>query len=237
MKKRTKITLRTKIYLTIVALLALTGVFYAANPSIFVPPGNGVLRPISPAVNPTHFYVSQYENGDIKSVDCNGIGTLFGLLPIGQVLIEKYMAFAPANAVPPFTPGDLFATLQQKVYRATPPVGVFLPFADWSAVDGGCPNSDHSSITFDKVGTFGNKMIITCESGRIFTVDGTGGNAPPHVTHIADTTTPQHGVTFIEGPAVLPSSFGPLGGQIMVADDQHHQLYTIDNAGPPGNVN
>ena len=35
MKKRSKITLRTKIYLTIVALLALTGIFYAANPTPF----------------------------------------------------------------------------------------------------------------------------------------------------------------------------------------------------------
>jgi autotransporter-associated beta strand protein len=35
MRKRTKITLRTKIYLTIVGLLALTGVFYAANPAPF----------------------------------------------------------------------------------------------------------------------------------------------------------------------------------------------------------
>ena len=35
MKKRTKITLRTKIYLTIVGLLALTGVLYAANPIFF----------------------------------------------------------------------------------------------------------------------------------------------------------------------------------------------------------
>ena len=42
MKKRTKITLRTKIYLTIVGLLALTGVLYASNPSVFVMPGNGV---------------------------------------------------------------------------------------------------------------------------------------------------------------------------------------------------
>ena len=44
MKKRTKITLRTKIYLTIVALLALTGVFYAANPTFFtnVPFATGV---------------------------------------------------------------------------------------------------------------------------------------------------------------------------------------------------
>ena len=45
MKKRTKISLRTKIYLTIVGLLALTGVLYAANPSFFaavVPQATGV---------------------------------------------------------------------------------------------------------------------------------------------------------------------------------------------------
>ena len=35
MKKRTKISLRTKIYLTIVGLLALTGIIYAANPVTF----------------------------------------------------------------------------------------------------------------------------------------------------------------------------------------------------------
>ena len=35
MKKRTKITLRTKIYLAIVGLLALTGVLYASNPVQF----------------------------------------------------------------------------------------------------------------------------------------------------------------------------------------------------------
>src|SRR4029077_2615887 len=35
MEKGTKISLRTKIYLTIVGLLALTGVFYAANPAPF----------------------------------------------------------------------------------------------------------------------------------------------------------------------------------------------------------
>ena len=33
MKKRTKISLRTKIYLTIVGLLALTGIIYSVNPN------------------------------------------------------------------------------------------------------------------------------------------------------------------------------------------------------------
>ena len=59
MKKRTKISLRTKIYLTIVGLLALTGVFYASNPVPFssrVPFPTGVaaapdllLRPATPS--------------------------------------------------------------------------------------------------------------------------------------------------------------------------------------------
>ena len=47
MKKRTKITLRTKIYLTIVGLLALTGVFYAANPSKLATVPKSVAAPVA----------------------------------------------------------------------------------------------------------------------------------------------------------------------------------------------
>ena len=68
-------TPRTKIYLTIAGLLTLTGVLYASNPSVFVMPGHGVSRPISPAVfkaSPIfpdgQFYVTQYENGQIEMV-------------------------------------------------------------------------------------------------------------------------------------------------------------------------
>jgi hypothetical protein len=204
-------------------------VLYASNPTIFVSPGHGVDVPISPAVTQTQFFVSQYQNGQIDTVDCLGNGSFFSTI-VSTGLVEKYMAIAPAeSAAAGFNPGDLFVTRNQQVLKVTPPLNIFMPFADWSGVLGGCPNSDHSSLTFDKVGTFGNKMIIACENGRLFTVDGAAT-----VTHLADTTTLAHGITFIEGPAVLPSSFGPLHGQIMVADDQHHQLYTIDNL---GNVN
>jgi len=159
MKKR----IRTKIYLTIAGLLALTGILYAANPTVFVSPGHGVFQPISPAVTQAQFFVSQYEDGNIQMVDCNGNGSFFGALPDQSPMIEKYMAIAPAeSAAAGFTPGDLFVTLQQTVQKATPPVGVFMQFESWSGVAGGCPGSDHSAITFDKVGTFGNKMIITC---------------------------------------------------------------------------
>src|SRR4029077_8953083 len=236
MKKRTKISLRTKIYLTLVGLLALTGVFYAANPSPFVTSGHGVFQPIGMAADMTnggHLYVSQYEDNDIQVVDCNGNGTLFGTLPgTVQPLVEKYMALAPAeSAAAGFTPGDLFVTLSEQIFVAHPPSGTFTLFADLSGVLGGCPFSDHSAITFDKVGGpngFGFNMIITCENGRVWQVNNTG-----IVTHIADTTTVGH-ITNIEGPAVLPANFGPLGSQIMVADDLNNNVYTIDNM---GNVN
>src|SRR6478672_9633555 len=237
MKKRNKITLRTKIYLTVVGLLALTGVLYASNPSVFVMPGSGVDQPIGLAADPNHLFSSQYNDNQIKMVDCNGIGSLFGTLPapIPPILTEKYMAIAPAqSAAAGFTPGDLFITLSQAVFRARPSVsGTFTLFATWAGVDGGCPNSDHSAITFDKVGTFNNRMIITCENGRIFTIDAFGvppETMPPNVTHLTDTTVPGH-ITNIEGPAVLPASFGPLGGQIMVADDLNSNVYTINSAG------
>ena len=198
MKKRTKISLRTKIYLTLVGLLALTGVFYAANPSPFVTSGHGVFQPIGMAADKTnggHLYVSQYEDNDIQVVDCNGNGTLFGTLPgTVQPLVEKYMALAPAeSAAAGFTPGDLFVTLREQIYVAHPPSGTFTQFADLSGVLGGCPFSDHSAITFDKVGGpngFGFNMIVTCENGRVWQINNTGV-----VTHIADTTTVGHSQT------------------------------------------
>ena len=89
----------------------------------------------------------------------------------------------------------------------------------------GCPFSDHTAITFDHVGTFGFNMIVTCENGPVWTVDGSG-----NVTFIASTTDATH-ITHIEGPAIPPLSFGPLGGQILVADDENGQVYAIDNLG------
>ena len=137
MKKRTKITLRTKIYLTIVGLLALTGMLYASNPSPFVIPGHGVAVPIGLAADPTHLFSSQYFDNQIMMVDCNGNGTLFGTLPapIPPQLTEKYMAIAPAeSAAAGFTPGDLFVTLSEEVFKATPPSGTFTLFATWVGV-------------------------------------------------------------------------------------------------------
>ena len=94
MKKRTKITLRTKIYLTLVGLLALTGVFYAANPISLplVSPG-----PTGVAADPTHLFATQYlqptniSYGRLQR-ECHGVRDASGAWSLH---VEKYMAIAP----------------------------------------------------------------------------------------------------------------------------------------------
>src|SRR6266550_339292 len=95
MKKRTKITLRTKIYLTIGGLLALTGVLYAANPTPFV---FTIPLPTGVAAAPDLLLVSEYCSENIDQVDCNGNATLFATLPGFGSCREKYMTIAPSQS-------------------------------------------------------------------------------------------------------------------------------------------
>ena len=126
--------------------------------------------------------------------------------PVGPC-VEKYLAIAPTQSVAAgFTPSDIFITQGDDIYKFSG--GIITPFV----IGVGCPVSDHSSVTFDHEGTFENKMIVTCENGPVFKIDGAG-----IVEFIASTTGAS--IHNIEGPAVAPLSFGPLGGQILVADD------------------
>jgi len=160
MKKRTKISLRTKIYLTIVGLLAMAGIIYAATPFQFstFPGLTGV------AVSKTDLFTTGYAppNTDIYTLDCFGMQTTYQ----ASLAAEKYIAIAPAQSVnsgnppgsAPFMPRDIFVTYGDLIFRATPPgPNNFAFFAQIT-----CSETDHTGITFDKVGTFGNDMI-TCQ--------------------------------------------------------------------------
>ena len=94
---------------------------------------------------------------------------ILGQIPFGgPQCIEKYLAIVPKQSIPAgFTVKDVYITEGQDIYKFTYPAG---PISFFAQV--GCPFSDHSSITFDKEGTFGNKMIVTCENGPTWTVDG-----------------------------------------------------------------
>ena len=211
-----KITLRTKIYLTIVGLFALTGVLYAANPFPF---SSGVPFPTGVAAAPDILLVSEYCSENIDKIDCNGNATLFAQFPGFGSCREKYMTIAPSqSAAAGFTPRDVFATegsLVFKVHEGT--VTLFTAL-------GGCLASDHNGITFDHVGTFGFDMIVTCQEGNVFRVHGDGTE-----TQIAG----PFGVD-IEGPAVVPTGFGPHGGEIWVADEDGNAIHAVKNTNPPG---
>jgi hypothetical protein len=214
MKKRTKITLRTKIYLTIVGLLALTGVLYAANPTPFV---FTIPFPTGVAAAPDLLLVSEYCSEKIDQVDCSGNATLFATLPGFGSCREKYMAIAPSmSAAAGFTPRDVFVTEGDTVFKIDANTHAVTLFATLT----GCTSPDHNGITFDHFGTFGNDMIVTCREGNVFRVHGDGT-----ATLIAG----PFGLE-IEGPAVVPPGFGPHGGEIWVADEDANAVHAV---GPP----
>src|SRR5437867_10687796 len=224
MKKRTKITLRTKIYLTIVGLLSLTGVFYAqfppSHPTPFV---FTVPFPTSAAAARDLLLVSEYCSENIRKVDCNGFATLFATLPGFGSCQEKYMAIAPSQSGPPnntFTPRDVFVTEGPNVYKITG--GIVTLFA---GPIGGCLSSDHNGITFDHFGTFGFDMIVTCQEGSVFRVNGSGV-----ATQIAFPFQFPPGAE-IKSPAAVPIGFGPQGGKIWVADEANDAVHAISSAG------
>src|SRR5262249_32853937 len=209
-----KITLRTKITLTIAGLLVLAGVLNA-DPSLFVNVpvvfGPGQNGPIGVATTKTDLIVTEYCTQNVDTIDCMGNVTVLATIPDpspAAACLEKYVAIAPAqSANAGFTPRDIFVTQGADIYKIQG--STVTPFATIP----GC-GADHTGITFDHVGTsgFGYKMIVTCEGGGVWQVDSAG--TP---THIADT-----GSTTLEGPAVVPLSFGPLGGQIWVADENYN---------------
>ena len=209
---KTKITLRTKITLTTAALFAMAGIFYAASPTQFGS-ANGV---IGVAASKSDLIVTEYSTQNLDTIDCAGKVSLLATIPgpLGQSL-ERYVTIAPSQAANAgFTPRDIFVTQGAEVFK------VSNGSATHFATIPGC-GDDHTGITFDHVGTFGNNMIVTCQNGGVWSV-GSSGSA----SHIADVNGGE-----IEGPAIPPASFGALGGQILVADEDLGQVHAISNAG------
>ena len=203
----------TTITLTIAGLLAMAGIFYAANPGPFA----SLPAPIGVAAAGTDLIATEYCSQNLDKIDCLGNVSVLATIPgpVGPCL-EKYVAIAPAqsaNAVPPWSPRDFFVTQGTAVYKVTGSSATLF------ATIPGC-SADHTGITFDHFGTFGYNMIVTCESGQVSRVNSTGV-----VTPITNTGTQ------LEGPAVPPPSFGPLGGQILAADENHGKVHAIASDG------
>jgi len=231
MKKRTKITLRTKIYLTIAALLALTaGVFYAqfppSHPSPFTVglPAPSIPFPNGVAASPDLLLVTGYCDENIYSVACDASVSLYAMLPGFGSCREKYITIAPSqSAARGFNPRDVFVTEGPQLFKIDGNTHVVTLFTTIV----GCNASDHNAVTFDHFGSFNNDMIVTCQEGTVFRIDNLPGG--PHVTPIASIFPPGTGVA--EGAAVVPPGFGPHGGEIWAADEQNNSIHAIKNNG------
>src|SRR6266478_6946674 len=201
---------KTTISLTIAALLSLSGMVYAANHVLFsFIVGTFSAGPIGVAGSPDSLFATQFCDPQLLSIDCitglpSPVTTIPGF-PSGQCL-ERYMAVSPVQSVNAgFAPRDVYITQGNQIFKFTPPAGPLVSFTSLPA----CGN-DHTGITFDHVGTFGNKMITSCENGTIWTVDGVGTSSLVATLPINIEN---------EGPAVAPLSFGPFGGQILTTND------------------
>src|SRR5215471_19151990 len=159
-----KLPPRAKIALTTVGFLSLAGIFYAANPTPFAT----VNTPVGVAASTTNLIATEYCGHNVDTIDCEGNVTLLATLPGVSNCKEEYVTIAPAQSVNAgFTPRDIFVTQGPGIYKVTG--GTVTPFA--LMPDCG---DDHTGITFDHVGTFGYNMIVTCENGPVWQVDGTG---------------------------------------------------------------
>src|SRR6266576_1406738 len=205
---------KTTISLTIAALLSLSGMVYAANHVFFsFIVGTFSAGPIGVAGSPDTLFATQFCDPQLLSIDCvtglpSPIATIPGF-PSGQCM-ERYMIVAPlVSATAGFTPRDVFVTQGNDIFKFTQPAGPLVSFTSLPAC-----GDDHTGITFDHVGTFGNDMILSCKNGTIWKVDNLPGG--PHAFLVA--TLPINIEN--EGPAVAPSpSFGTYGGQILVTND------------------
>jgi hypothetical protein len=218
---------RTTISLTIAGLLTMAGMLYAATAIPFAFDGPlGQQGPIGVAAAPADLFISDYCNQPdlparafVRKVDCDGTLSVYATLPsdFQNNCYERYMALAPllsASATPaPFTPRDLFVTDGNKIWNVTPGNATLF------AVVPGC-GTDHTGITFDHVGTFGYNMIVTCDTGNVWKIDGNGAS-----TFVATAGAE------LEGPAVVPAAFGPFGGQIWAGDEVNGGVVAISNTG------
>src|SRR5438874_1043735 len=213
-QNKTTMNPRTKISLIIVTLIAAAGLFYGATPAFFTfaPSPTGI------AASPGKMYVTEYCDPRIDTISNTGMVTPFAaFLGNPSECKERYIAISPGLGT--WAPNDIYVTDGDVVHKISPDGLSVTTFATMT----GC-GYDHSGITFDHEGTFGFDMIVTCGSGDIWRVDSTG-TTPVLIANLG------LGDADYEGPAVVPQSFGPLGGQILVADEDGSAVHAIDSLG------
>jgi hypothetical protein len=221
MKRARKLALLTAGVLC-ATLAVLTGLASAATGTPFADVGTFPNGPIGVAVSSSQLLASEWCAPQIDSISDTGVVSPYATLPASAVpgCIEMYMAFSPGTNGWP-SAGNLFVGQANLIYQVGPGGGSVTLFATLPATQCNDPvEPPHTGITFDTVGTFGNDMIVTCANGQVWRVNAAG--TPTLVVSTG---------TFIEGPAVVPTSYGSLGGQIWVNNESNNEVDAVSTSG------
>jgi hypothetical protein len=187
------------------------------------------------AATPGRLYVTSPFCGNprtVLSIDSSGVVSGFATLPARPSgCFEDYIAVAgPADLSKPGFPSPtkggfisnyLYVAQGAQILQITPE-GVVSPFTTIPY----CGRS-HTGITFDLTGSFGYKMLVTCEGGKIWTVAATG--APTLVANVAAAL--GLASVLIENPNVAPQSFHPYGGHLFVAAEKLGKVLAVSPSG------
>jgi hypothetical protein len=174
-----------------------------------------VNTPIGVAVTSTRVLTALFISDKIKQIDSNGTVSNFADLPTTGRFVERYLAISPGLAG--FPKGYIYATVGQNVYQITPDGRTVTLCVNIPSM----PNGE-TGITFDTVGTFGHKMILTDRRGPVWTVDSC---TAPVVEQIGD-----FGLQ-IEGPLVVPVSLGRFGGWLWGGNEFQDGVYAMSKRG------
>ncbi len=187
------------------------------NPSTFVT----VNQPIGIAATQDGLLYTQYcvahpgEPTIFKVTDTGTPSVFAPTFPSAAGCVEKYLDVNPglgpwANKV-----RYVYVTQGSEVFEITPDGSTVTLFA---TIPSGV--TTHTGITFDRVGTFNNDMILTDITGNVFRVDSAGA-----VTQVANVN------ASIENPAVVPAALGPHGGEVWVAAESAGTVYSVSASG------
>jgi hypothetical protein len=188
-----------------------------ATPSTFV----NVNQPIGIAATQDGLLYTQYcvaEPGQpaIFKVTDTGASSVFApTFPSAAGCVEKYLDVNPGRGPWAHKVRHVYVTQGRDVFEITPDGSTVNLFATIPS-----DVTTHTGITFDRVGTFNNDMILTDVTGNVFRVDSAGA-----ITQIATVN------AFIEGPAVVPAELGPHGGEIWVAAETAGTVYSVSASG------
>lgn len=162
----------------------------------------------------------------VVSITSSGNVTVFATLPPLGVdgCREEYIGISPGLGG--FPAGYVYVTQGPNILKITPDGTSVTPFVTIPSL-----GPSHTGITFDRVGTFGNDMIVTGFDGQVWRVNSSAG-----ATLVATVPPVGNVSSLIEGPEVAPLTFEPYGGHVLVASESTSRVFAVSPSGAVSTV-